>query len=92
MLYTKLRCSTKLLTFFTKKSKSNENYSPDEISPDQCPVPALRPGKVADYEVTRATVERTLEYAYLKAGRDRYTRQIEQAGRDLAKLAERYGR
>lgn len=46
--------------------------------------------KAADYEATRATVARTLDYANLKARRDRLARQIEAVGGDLARLADKY--
>ena len=47
--------------------------------------------KAADYEATKAKVERTLEYANLKARRDRLSRELEQAGQELTRLVERYG-
>ena len=47
--------------------------------------------KAADYKATRVKVERTLEYANLKATRDRLASQIEQVGQALAKLADRLG-
>lgn len=47
--------------------------------------------KVSDYEPTKAKVQRTLEYAELQLRLNRLTRQIEETGQDLTKLAERYG-
>lgn len=44
-----------------------------------------------DLETTRATVQRSLEYASLKVRADRLTQQIEAVGFDLSRLAERYG-
>jgi hypothetical protein len=46
--------------------------------------------KESDYEATKAQVQRTLEYANLKSRHDTLARNIEQAGRDLAKLVEKY--
>lgn len=44
-----------------------------------------------DLEATRATVGRTLEYANLEARQDKLNRQLEAAGRELARLADKYG-
>jgi len=44
-----------------------------------------------DLEMTRAMVQRSLEYASLKVRADRLTQQIEAVGFDLTRLAARYG-
>lgn len=46
--------------------------------------------KAAEYEATRAKVERTLEYSSLKQSYDRLVRETEQAVQELARLVERY--
>jgi hypothetical protein len=46
--------------------------------------------RAGDYEATKVKVERTLEYANLKARHDKVTAQIERAGQELRKLVERF--